>query len=55
MLEISLIDKMTEVGVPIHVAKNEHVTELPVLGSVRAVSCADRHTILTHVRCHECW
>jgi hypothetical protein len=54
MAEISLIEELAQVWVPIHTAKNEHVTELPVMGLVLAMSYLDVHVILTRVRCHEC-
>lgn len=54
MSEISLIDELAQIWVPIHTAKNEHVTELPVIGSVLAMSYLNVHMILTRVRCHEC-
>jgi hypothetical protein len=54
MSEISLVDELAQVWVPIHTAKNEHVTELPVMGLVLTMSYLDVHVILTRVLCHEC-
>ena len=54
MSEISLIDELAQVWVPIRSAKNEHVTELPVMGLVLTMSYSDVHVILTHVLCHGC-
>ena len=38
MSECSLINELTEVGMPVHAAKNEHITKLPVLRLLCAAS-----------------
>jgi len=54
MSEFGLIDESAQIWVPIHTAKNEHVTELPVMGSVLIMSYLNVYVILTRVRYHEC-
>ena len=54
MSEFGLIDESAQIWVPIHTAKNEHVTELPVMGLVLVMSYLNVYVILTRVRCRGC-
>ena len=52
--EVSLVDEVAQVWVPIHAAKNEHVTELPATILVLIMPHLNIRVTLTRVRCHEC-
>lgn len=53
MSEVSLVDEVAQVWVPIHAAKNEHVTELPATILVLIMPHLNIRVTLTRVRCHE--
>ena len=54
MSEISLIDELAQVWVPVDIAEDEHVAKLPVTRLVLTRSYVRVHRILTRVPCHEC-